>query len=109
LVVVPGQVEIDPGQDVFTAIGVAINRLMEMPEDGEIHGLWLDLSGPYLILLIFPVVQAFQFAEMEDILLSLGVQRCRLRDHVLADMAGDLFFFLFFHFLLSSKENGDVL
>jgi hypothetical protein len=109
LVVVPGQVEIDPGQDVFTAIGVAINRLMEMPEDGEIHGLWLDLSGLYLILLIFPVVQAFQFAEMEDILLSLGVQRCCLRDHVLADMAGDLFFFLFFHFLLSSKENGDVL
>jgi hypothetical protein len=34
LVIVPSQVEIDPRQDVFTAVGVAVNGLMKMPEDG---------------------------------------------------------------------------
>jgi hypothetical protein len=39
LVIIFGQVEVDPGQDVFAAFGMAINGLMEMPKYGKVHGL----------------------------------------------------------------------
>lgn len=50
-----------------------------------------------IILFLFPIIQARDIAKMEHIILSLGVKRCRLRDHLFTGFTGDLFFEILGH------------
>jgi hypothetical protein len=99
-------VEIDPGQDIFSAVGMAVDRLVEMPENREIHELE---SGLFFTDLLFPVVQALDAAKMEDVLLSFGMDRGGLGNEFLTNVASDLFFFVFYHFSLPFRQIDDAL
>jgi hypothetical protein len=51
------------------------------------------------------MVQAFDVAEMEDIPLPFRVECGGLGNHLSANIAGDLFVFVVFHFQLNLSSN----